>query len=984
MAGSDMSDDLTRWNRAGLSRFRYLDGNAATFLERMREKLNESFPQWKATDILVPDSETEAQWKTRLEEYYQADEDDMLWQLTRSFARACHVLGEHLDAYANEASLGTATQWDNVRKLVAMLDYHPQPPASAYTTLAIQVKDEESGILEAGFQVKHSPPDGGAPVIFESLEDAGVHSALNSLRASEYDRNPETLSGSTLKLSGAWDKLKTGTPLLLENTETGVIAAYIIQGVLVNMDDQFTSVSVSPSLSNAFVRGATRVHALPKEKLEPLGPAVLGAEVGHSLQLTAGMDDLEAGEILAIGSPGKKPVFRRVKRVHEDRLVFAEPVGELTLKGALVSRLVTVPLTDVADSPMGREVLSDGTTRHVVFAAGDWSRLQGTWVTHRWRISGEDFLPHYKMHKAKYVPVGTRTVADDEREGYTALTVDWHPDTDRVDAEYNFSLSNPQYLLALPQFAGPWEADTFLQKSAGQLDSPLITGQTRHSAAGDFAVAVIGNQCAWGKLQQVDVDLEHEEAQLTAEGGWQDRGGGPFYLSRTRVFSHFTEQLRLTDWQANSTPVSGSEVPLAEDYDTLVDASLTEGRTVIVETDAEVLQTSVVALRDGQPPVLVLADTLPEDSTRDNLTIYGNAILFGHGAAKPERVLGSGDATLSNQTFELAVKEVSFVADASQASGVRAAATVKVAGTRWQNVANLKDANSTDAVYSVRLTEDGTLLFCFGDGRYGRRLPTGSNNVRVSYRQGVGAAGNLEPGSLTKAVKPHRLVDSVSQPLLASGGTDGESSSDLRENAPATLLTLSRAVSLSDFAQLARAHASVWQARAFALPTQLGQREALDVVVVPAEGTPLTPDLKTNLEEYILAAAVPGVVVQVLRYEPVVIDLEVSVRVDLVTYDGDTVHEAVYDALVTAFSLEKRQLGQPLYRGEIYQVVEAVNGVANATCEVSLPRQSLSVEPRLVLGLDNVVRVIRPGERQCLHLAADAPQVKVTVEAYSL
>ena len=41
------SEDLTRWNRAGLSRFDYIDGNAAVFLERLRRALAARFPGWQ-------------------------------------------------------------------------------------------------------------------------------------------------------------------------------------------------------------------------------------------------------------------------------------------------------------------------------------------------------------------------------------------------------------------------------------------------------------------------------------------------------------------------------------------------------------------------------------------------------------------------------------------------------------------------------------------------------------------------------------------------------------------------------------------------------------------------------------------------------------------------------------------------------------------------------------------------------------------------
>ena len=46
--------DLTRWNRAGLSRFRYVDGNAAEYLEILRQQLAKRFVE--------PDAQEESGW----------------------------------------------------------------------------------------------------------------------------------------------------------------------------------------------------------------------------------------------------------------------------------------------------------------------------------------------------------------------------------------------------------------------------------------------------------------------------------------------------------------------------------------------------------------------------------------------------------------------------------------------------------------------------------------------------------------------------------------------------------------------------------------------------------------------------------------------------------------------------------------------------------------------------------------------------------
>ena len=170
----DYRVDLTRWNRAGLRRFQYVDGNAPVWLEELRlgmlalylrgidpeerepEKWRELFtkpvsewdlpgPMQRYADAvawaeLVPAApakpENASARNRRLLEQYARAPGEYGWEIMRAFARAAHVLLGHTDAYANEGYLRTATQWDNLRKLAEMVNYQPGPPASATATVA--------------------------------------------------------------------------------------------------------------------------------------------------------------------------------------------------------------------------------------------------------------------------------------------------------------------------------------------------------------------------------------------------------------------------------------------------------------------------------------------------------------------------------------------------------------------------------------------------------------------------------------------------------------------------------------------------------------------------------------------------------------------------------------------------------------------------------------------------------------------------------
>ena len=975
--------DLTRWNRAGLTRFDYLDGNAALFLERLHAGLAHEFPAWapfrpEPPGAEPPADETEEARRQRIEALYQADPDDLLWQFTRQFARAGHVLGGHLDAYATEACLGTASQWDNLRRLVALLDYAPRPPASASAPLVLFLKPGLTGTVAAGLQVKHSPAK-GAPLVFETLADLAADSACNTLYARDHDRNPQALSGPTLVLAGRHDKLKSGEPVALEDERDGRLSAHLVQGVL--LDEASTTLTVSPAIPAGYVRGWTLVHGQAKEKIAPLGPAAAGVDaVGHALQLAVPADGLAAGDIVLIRSGDDKPYYRRIKAVGDRRLVFYRPVGQLTLAGATVARPVTVPLTRLADPPLKRTIQADGTVVDVVYAAGDWSRLAGLWLADLRVLGGaerREYLPMYRCTKANHFPVGTapETLEQGDRPGYTALTLTWHPDSDGVDGSDNLALNNPQALLAPPPQPGPWLVDRFLNASAhGHLPAALVTEAGKQTAAGDLAVLVKGNQMAWARLATVALDLEHGEATLTAAGAWQDRGGGPFFLAATRLHSHFTLAARALDWQVNATPLAGRRI-----VPETLPASLKAGRAVIVDNGT----------RARPPPRAAIApartlfdpdDGVPPLTTAGNLRIHANVVAAGHGESRPERVLGSGDGTLGNQRFTLAVADLAHVADAAMAAGVRAALDVVVAGETWTQVASLKDSEASAAHYQVRIDQDGQAEIQFGDGRHGRRLPSGGNNVRVRFRQGAGALGNLPAGSFAKPARPHPLVDSVAQPIAAGGGADREGNADLRSEAPATLLALDRAVSLEDYAKLARGHASVWQARAFRRPPGLGQRERIEAVVMAAGGGTLSDALKQDLRAYLAARAQPGVAITVSDYQRLGFRLEVTLRVRSDAFDAQAVKDAVLAALAAAFSEQARQLGQVLYRGEAYQVVDAVAGVENSDCRIVLAVPPPGAAPARVAQIDGALLTATPGAGQCLVLDG----ATVTVKEYGL
>jgi hypothetical protein len=911
--------DLTRWNRAGLARLRYVDANAAVHYDLLRNALRAHFVHWPGG---APASrETEDRWRSRLEAQYTGPRGDWGEELARTLARACHLLTEYLDAYANESTLRTATQWDNVRRMVEMLDYHPAPPASAATPLVIAVKAGKRGRLAKSFAVKYAPTDGGAPVVFETLADLNVDDRLNELRLAGYDRSPEELTGSELLLDRRVAGLKLGEPIVLENERTRFTLARLIAGI--QERDGRTLLRLNNEIKRAagFTLGDTIVHTKPTDRLAPLGPAQRDAAaglIGNALFLTAEPRTLNAGEVVYIGD-GSHAYYRRAQAIDGKRVQLDRAIdGPLRLDQAYLSRARRASVAKV-DS----RVVNGGPTLFSFKAAGDLSAAAlPPLIADVVAVAGGTQLEHFHVVTAKYRP----PAPNDPASGYTTFTVE----------DPGHRLDNPQEVY-LPTASREWDLDSYLYDSAGGLlPRTLLTTLPKGASTGDLAVVVSGERLGWARLANVVPDPGAGRAELTVSQ-WHTRASGRFHLSQTRIYSRFTQQVRLHAWGENATPVSDSTLVLAGSRPDV----LVIGRRLWIEQQQRDAYTrgreaTVIDLSEGailiDPPLA--AD---EGFTLGNTVIRGNVVTAGHGETKNERILGSGDAASLNQSFVLSVAGVSFVGDPAMPAGVRADIEVIVDGQRWQQVATLDDSVLGDAHYAVRMTEESFLRIEFGDGTRGRRLPSGVNNVRAGYRLGTGLAGNLPAGRLEKPARPHPLVDKLRQPSASSGGGDMESASALKRNAPASLLTLERAVSADDYAHLAAAHAAVWRARAFALPSML-RHPRIEVVVVPAGGGALDERLAATLQDFLVAHSLPGINIVVSEFGRVWLHLDITLRIVSAEYDPQVVKAQAIARLTDAFALKQRDIGTPLYLSDVYAVTETIQGVRNSSCGLAYDR----------------------------------------------
>lgn len=257
---------------------------------------------------------------------------------------------------------------------------------------------------------------------------------------------------------------------------------------------------------------------------------------------------------------------------------------------------------------------------------------------------------------------------------------------------------------------------------------------------------------------------------------------------------------------------------------------------------------------------------------------------------------------------------------------------------RWKRVDSFFDSGPRSRHYTVDYV---TGEIRFSDGRKGMVPPEGRNSILArSYRTGGGAVGNVNAGTLTSLTRALSYIDSVTNPLAASGGADRENVEEAKARAPYTIKSRDRAVTAEDFEMLAlRASTNLARAKCVA---DRSNRGAVTLVLVPKAETReaeitrrLIPsnEILRYVKRYLDERKLVGTVLNVIkpRYK------DLSVRVVLLRRTVGT-----SDRLRREIELKLRrflhpllggrdgrgwEFGRPVLKSDLVHLVEEVPGV---------------------------------------------------------
>ena len=389
-------------------------------------------------------------------------------------------------------------------------------------------------------------------------------------------------------------------------------------------------------------------------------------------------------------------------------------------------------------------------------------------------------------------------------------------------------------------------------------------------------------------------------------------------------------------------------------FDPATEADETIHEIVFTDSDA-----ATAITHDRDRTTLQLANPLAYVYDRATVRINANVAAATHGESVQE-LLGNGDATIPYQSFTLGQPPLTYVS-AETPTGSASTLKVYVNDVLWQQAPFFYGRGANEHIYVTQRDDEGRTTIRFGDGINGARLPTGQNNVRAEYRKGGGLGGLVEAGQLSQLLSRPLGLKEVINPEAAEGAEDPESRDDARKNAPTTVLTLDRAVSLQDYEDFTRTFAGI--AKAQAVWVWDGRKRSIFITVAGVEGEALAEDgfVISQLKEALRQYGDPFVAFTIKSYRQALFQIHGTVTIHA-DYLIDTVTAEVMADLSLRYAFDAREFGQQVALSEVIAAIQSIAGVVAVDIDKFYRTNAPipAIQPRLIadrpaMGADGVV-----------------------------
>lgn len=992
-AGSLTSPGMA--NRPGLNELSYRVGTYASFLAGMQARLSSR------------DYPALAGLKTRAL-------DDPSMALLDAWATLGDVLTFYTERQVNEGYLRTATQQRSVTELARLVGYQPRPgvAASVFLAYTLDANAKLDTVIPKGTRSQSIPGPGELPQSFETSDDLQARTAWNLLQPRmerPYRITRDTvLQMDRLYLDGTSLNLKADDHLLLvfgeDDSDRFIRRVQSTEPLLLQ---NRTRVLLQPVLIDQLGYAVYKVLAMMRDKLLE----VMAASNTNTDQVK-GFFARVLGNI-ALGS------WRNIDELGKGIMHLVIPLenGVLTsMMEQFVSDLkprnpatTPVPLTDLGDLTAsllrpGRLQPRNALRQHrtaadtfktdadaapqlmVKFAPTLGDHFYNAWANASLSAVEPELQAIYALRLTAplfgYNAPARTGLVPNPKESATDSSLEVKQIVATLQNDWPLRNEYPNYLSLDAQY------DSLLPGSFALIEQPMSDGLTSRRL-----LAKVTNVT---QQPRNDYQLSAKTSRVQLDRDWHSVTGFDRLDSIRRTLVRTQSELL----QLAQEPIDddiGMPQRKAQDtddsYQTRVDESrrialdqlhpgLQAGRWLIIsgersdiDATAGVIQSELAMLAnveqsfdsslagDKTLSTLTLETPLAYRYKRASVKIYGNVVKATHGETRSE-TLGSGNAAVSMQAFTLKQPPLTYVS-VNTPAGAESTLEVYVNDLRWHETDSLAGQSPNARLFVTKTDDEAKTTVIFGNGKAGGRLPTGMENIKARYRNGIGKAGNVAAGQISLLVARPLGVKEVINPLAATGGADRETRDQARANTPLALKALDRLVSVKDYEDFARLFAGIGKASARELTD--GQRRLVHVTIAGADDIPVaeTSDLFQNLRQALLDAGDPNQPLMLAVRELMFVVIGANIRI-LPDYLWEPVVTKVRAALLDRFSFARRQLGQALFLSEVIACIQAVPGVDYVDVDY------LRGVPEKVMGANGERQLITPEHISEL-LAGDDP-----------
>ncbi len=926
--GTSVETPVEVSNRPGLSAIAYRVGTHARFKRSMLAKLSDH--QRPALLNL----------KTR-------DDDDFSVALIDAWAVVADVLTFYQERIANESYLRTATERRSVAEMVRAIGYELAPGVAANAYLAFTLEDAPGAPGEAliapGTKVKSVPGQDEKPQTFETIEEVETRAAWNKILPRLTEPQPITPTMERIIFEGVATNLQTGDRLLIViGSKPEEMALRVVKSVEVDNDRSETVVALKSSSGGA--GGTTRTP----DNLPPGTGTITAKASPADTDSDNGGDDDGDSNFIAVSAPALTLQLAlnetTVAAIFGGRVVPGAEFIATSLKVGWSVRAVAqtfiAKITRETEEARAADLASSDTgvfamrARHAHFGynAPDWNAMSG------------DVRGFYEA---------MRLSSDLIKSDWPSSATIAPPGQIDLDAVNNKILPGSWAVVRRPAYTIPPVILRGVVIVPAQDVPALENVIARISSATETAAALY--------------TLTGKSTRLALDAAADVSPGNIIEIRTTTVYCQ-SEELVPAELPITA-PVAGKTILLGTLY-----GELAAGRNIAVtgeDADLEGVVASEIAqiaevshdFTEGRTTITLAAD-LTHRYRRTTAVINANVVLSTHGETVSE-VLGSGNAAQPYQRFTLRQSPLTHTT-ADTPSGGASTLEVRVNDLLWTEVETLYGRAPRDRVYVTRIDDDASTRVQFGDGLTGARLPTGQENVIALYRKGIGEEGEVDKGQLSLLMTRPLGVKGVTNPVAASGGADPQEMADAQENAPVTVLTLDRIVSLLDYRDFARGFAGI--SKAHATWTFNVHARGVFVTVAGDDGDPVDGILHDKLVAAMRKAGDANIPIVVATYRPAYFKINATLKVDA-AYVAEKVLAAVEAALTAAFSFAARSFGQAVALSEVVAVMQNVEGVVSV--DVNHLRRSVPRAGELTLNAILLADAPQPGTKASQARAAE-------------